>query len=259
MAEPAKVALITGGARGIGLGISRCMAEEGYDLAICGTRPLEAVTGVVEELSEGGSRVVYYQCDVADQSMRQSMLDGIREDFGRLHLLVNNAGVTARVRDDVMTMTEENYQWLMQINLQGPFFLTQACASWMIEQKEAAPEFLGSIVNISSISATVASLNRGEYCMSKAALSMSTQLWATRLGEFGIPVYEIRPGLIRSDMTASAIEKYDKLIAEGLLIQRRWGEPEDVGRAVAMLARGDLTYSTGQVIMVDGGMLVPRL
>jgi NAD(P)-dependent dehydrogenase (short-subunit alcohol dehydrogenase family) len=259
MVEAANVALITGGARGIGLGISKCMLASGYDLAICGSRPPEAAAEVVQELSAGGNRVVYYQCDVADRRMRETMLDGIREDFGRLHLLVNNAGVTARVRDDVMTMTEENYQWLMQINLQGPFFLTQSCAAWMIEQQEASADFRGCIVNISSISARVASLNRGEYCMSKAGLSMATQLWATRLGEFDIPVYEIQPGLIRSDMTASAIEKYDKLIAEGLLIQRRWGEPEDVGRAVAMLARGDLTYSTGQVIMVDGGMMVPRL
>jgi len=147
----------------------------------------------------------------------------------------------------------------MKINLQGPYFLTQAVAKWMIAQKDADPNFRGCIVNISSISATVASPSRGEYCISKAGVSMATKLWAARLGEFNIPVYEIRPGIIQTDMTAAVREKYDKLIAEGLLLQARWGLPEDVGRAVAMLVRGDLAYSTGQVILVDGGLTVQRL
>ena len=256
-----KVALITGGVRGIGLGISKSLLAEGYDLALCGSRSVDLVGEPLAELRSSSveRKIVYHQCDVGNHEERLQLVESVRRDFKQLNLLVNNAGVTAKVRDDVLTMTEENYDWLMKINLQGPFFLTQDVVKWMLEQKTTAPEFFGCIVNISSISATAPSLNRGEYCMSKAALSMATQLWAIRLAEYGIPVYEIRPGLIRSDMTASAGEKYDKLIAEGLVPQHRWGEPADVGRAVAMLARGELAYSTGQVIMVDGGMMIPKL
>jgi 3-oxoacyl-[acyl-carrier protein] reductase len=147
----------------------------------------------------------------------------------------------------------------MGINLKGPYFLTQAVANWMIEQQRENEGFQGCIVNISSISATVASPSRGEYCISKAGVSMATKLWAVRLGEFGIPVYEIRPGVIKTDMTQPVTTRYDKLIAEGFTIQPRWGFPEDIGRAVAMLVRGDLAYSTGQVIMVEGGITVQRL
>jgi len=256
-----KVALITGGVRGIGLGISKSLLAEGYDLAVCGSRAVELVGDVLAELREmdAGRKIVYYQCDVASREDRLRLVESVRRDFKRLNLLVNNAGVAAKVRDDLLAMTEENYDWLMKINLQGPFFLTQDVAKWMLEQKSASSEFFGCVVNISSISATTVSIQRGEYCMSKAALSMATQLWALRLAEYGIPVYEIRPGLIRSDMTAPVTEKYDKLITEGLVPQHRWGESADVGRAVAMLARGELAYSTGQVIMVDGGMTVPKL
>jgi len=148
---------------------------------------------------------------------------------------------------------------VVRTNLQGPYFLTQAVANWMVEQKKADPSFAGCIVNVSSISATIVSVNRGEYCVSKAGVAMATQLWAARLGEFGIPVYEVRPGVIKTDMTAGVQEKYDKLFGEGLAIQHRWGTPEDVGRAIAALVRGDFPYSTGQVIMVDGGLSVQRL
>jgi NAD(P)-dependent dehydrogenase (short-subunit alcohol dehydrogenase family) len=160
---------------------------------------------------------------------------------------------------DILEATEESYERVMRINLQGPYFLTQAAANWMVSQRKADATFRGSVVNISSISATVASPSRGEYCVSKAGVSMATRLWAARLAEFGITVYEIRPGVVMTDMTAVVKEKYDKLIAEGLLLQPRWGQPEDIGRAVAMVARGDLAYSTGQVIMVDGGLTLPRL
>ena len=256
-----KVALVTGGVRGIGLGISKSLLAEGYDLALCGSRSVDLVGAPLAELRRqvADRKIAYYQCDVGNREERLQLVESVRRDFKQLHLLVNNAGVAAKVRDDLLTMTEENYDWLMKINLQGPFFLTQDVVKWMLEQKTASPEFFACIVNISSISATVASLNRGEYCLSKAALSMATRLWAVRLAEYGIPVYEIRPGLIRSDMTAAVTEKYDKLIAEGLVPQHRWGEPVDVGRAVAMLARGELAYSTGQVIMVDGGMMIPKL
>jgi NAD(P)-dependent dehydrogenase (short-subunit alcohol dehydrogenase family) len=174
-------------------------------------------------------------------------------------VLVNNAGVAPKVRADILEATEESYEWVMKINLQGPYFLTQAAANWMVEQKKQDASFSGCIVNISSVSSTVASPSRGEYCLSKAGVSMATKLWAARLGEFNIPVYEIRPGIIQTDMTATVKEKYDKLIGQGLLVQSRWGQPGDIGKAVAMLVRGDLAYSTGQVIMVDGGQTVQRL
>ncbi len=163
------------------------------------------------------------------------------------------------IRADILEATEESFERLIRINLQGPYFLTQLAARWMVEQKKADPAFAGAIVNVSSISSTVASTSRGEYCISKAGVSMATQLWAARLGEFGIPVYEVRPGIIKTDMTSAVTAKYDKLIAEGLLVQSRWGLPDDVGKAVAMLARGDLPYSTGQVLTVDGGLTLERL
>jgi len=183
----------------------------------------------------------------------------VRDHFGRLNVLVNNAGIAPRVRADILEATEESFEEVMRVNLQGPYFLTQSVARWMIEQRRADPKFRGCIINISSISATVASTNRGEYCVSKAGLSMATRLWAVRLGEFGIPVYEVRPGITRTDMTAGAREKYDRYIAEGRLLQPRWGLPDDVGRAVAALVRGDFPYSTGQAFVVDGGYTLQRL
>lgn len=254
-----RVALITGAARGIGLGIARCLAAEDCDLVVCDIHPDEAVQGALDELRTLGADVLYCRADVTDREARARMLDEVRAHFGRLNVLVNNAGVAPRVRADILEATEESYDWVMNVNLKGPYFLTQAVANWMVEQRRADPNFAGCIVNISSISATVASVSRGEYCISKAGVSMATKLWAARLGEFGIPVYEIRPGVIQTDMTAAVQAKYDKLIAEGLTIQPRWGYPDDVGRAVAMLVRGDLPYSTGQVIMVDGGMTLQRL
>lgn len=254
-----RVALITGAARGIGLGIARCLAAENCDLVVCDIHPDEAVQGALDELRVHGADVLYCRADVTDREARARMLDEIRAHFGRLNVLVNNAGVAPRVRADILEATEESYDWVMNVNLKGPYFLTQAVANWMIEQRRADPNFAGCIVNISSISATVASVSRGEYCISKAGVSMATKLWAARLGEFGISVYEVRPGVIQTDMTAAVQAKYDKLIAEGLTIQPRWGYPDDVGRAVAMLVRGDLPYSTGQVIMVDGGMTLQRL
>jgi len=254
-----KVALVTGGARGIGLGISESLAREGYDLVLCGQRPAEAVGEVVQSLERFGGAVHYVTADVSDGEARARLLTSARERFGRLNLLVNNAGVAPRVRNDILDTTEESYDWVLSVNLRGPFFLTQAVARWMLEQRREDPSFEGSIVFVTSISSTVASTNRVEYCISKAGLSMAAQTWAVRLAEFGIPVYEVRPGVIQTDMTAGVQERYNRLIEQGLMLQPRWGLPEDVGRAVAMLARGDLSYSTGQVIMVDGGMLVDRL
>ncbi|MCS6949293.1 MAG: 3-ketoacyl-ACP reductase [bacterium] len=254
-----RVALITGGTRGIGLGIARCLAREGYALALNGVRPAEAVAGVLHELREQGVPVEYFPADISLTEERRRLVEAVRERFGQLNLLVNNAGVAPQVRADILEATEESFERLLRINLQAPYFLTQAVARWMIEQKRADVHFPACVVFITSVSATVASVNRGDYCISKAGLSMAAQLWAVRLAEFGISVYEVRPGIIRTDMTAPVQERYDRLIAEGLTLQPRWGTPEDVGKAVAMLARGDLLYSTGAIIVVDGGLTVARL
>ena len=259
MPHPNRVALVTGGSRGIGLGIARCLSQEGLDLVICGRRDAAAVSETMGALEQLGSEVLYCQADVSVRDARSRLVESVRDRYGRLDVLVNNAGVAPAVRGDILKATEESFERLIGINLRGPHFLTQSVARWMIEQKSTVPDFSGCIVNISSISATVASPNRADYCMSKAALSMSTRVWACRMAEYDIPVYEIRPGITRTDMTAGVQAKYDTLIAEGLLVQARWGTPEDVGKAVAMMVRGDLPYSTGQVIMVDGGMTLQRL
>ena len=255
----AQVVLVTGAMRGIGYGIAEKLAAEGWDLAVCATRPAADCETETAQLRQHGGKVLYCQCDVADDTARRRMLAAILAEYGHLDALVNNAGVAPAIRADILDATEESFARLIRINLQGPYFLTQLVARQMIEQKKSNPARSGGIVNISSISAEVASVSRGEYCISKAGVSMATKLWAARLGEFGIPVYEVRPGVIQTDMTAGVREKYDKLIADGLCLQSRWGNPEDIGRAVAMLLRGDLAYSTGQIINVDGGMTLARL
>jgi NAD(P)-dependent dehydrogenase (short-subunit alcohol dehydrogenase family) len=193
---------------------------------------------------------------VASRDDRGSLVDRIREHFGRLDLLVNNAGITSPGRRDILEADEAGFDRVFAVNLKGPYFLTQAAANWMIEQRQSDPAFSGCIVNVSSVSGEIVSINRGDYCLTKAAIGMATKLWAARLAEHGIRVYEVRPGVIKSDMTAGVTDKYDRLIAEGLTLERRWGEPEDVGRAVALLARGDLPYATGQVLRIDGGMSI---
>lgn len=257
--ERRPTALITGGSRGIGYGIAEHLAKAGFDLAINGMRPESAVGEVLDGLRNLGADVMYCPGDVASGEARFAILGEIQRHFGRLNLLVNNAGVAPHERRDLLEATEESFDLVLSTNLRGPYFLTQAVANWLISQKKEAADFRGSIITVSSISATVASVNRGEYCVSKAGLSMMTQLFAARLGEFGLPVYEVRPGVIKTDMTAGVTDKYDRLIADGLTVQPRWGLPDDVGRAVAALARGDFPYSTGQVILVDGGLTLRRL
>ncbi len=254
-----RVALITGGTRGIGFGIASSLAREGLDLAVCGMRDEAAAGEALEALRAEGTEVLYCQCDVGDTEARAAMLARIAAHYGRLHVLVNNAGVAPRERLDILEAHEDSFEWVMRTNLQGPYFLTQAAAIWMLEQRHTDPDFKGCIVNVSSISSTVASPSRGEYCVSKAGVSMATQLWATRLAEYDIPVYEVRPGITMTDMTSAVKEKYDKLISEGLVPQLRWGEPEDTGKSIAALVRGDFPYSTGTVIMIDGGLTIPRL
>lgn len=253
------VALVTGAGRGIGLGIARCLAAGGFDVAVGDIHEESVVSDALRELGDLGAETLYCRADVSDAAARAAMVSEIKRRFGKLNVLVNNAGVAPTVRADITEATEESFERLIRINLQGPFFLTQAVAVWMLEQRQGNAGFRGCIINISSVSATVASPSRGEYCISKAGVSMATKLWAARLGEADIPVYEIRPGIIRTDMTAGVKDKYDKLIAGGLTRQKRWGTPDDVGKAAAMLARGDLSYSTGQAILVDGGMTVDVL
>ncbi|NLF38733.1 3-ketoacyl-ACP reductase [bacterium] len=251
--------LITGGSRGIGLGIARALAAEGCGIAVCGMRPAAQVAPAIGFLREGGCDPLYIQADVSKQPDRERLLDAVRERFGALNVLVNNAGIAPRERKDMLHASEKSYDEVMGTNVKGPYFLTQLAARWMIAQRQKDPQFTACIITVTSISATVASTNRGEYCVSKAAASMATKLWAVRLAEFGIRVYEIQPGIIKTDMTAGVEEKYNKLIAEGLLLQPRWGLPQDVGRAAAMLVRGDLPYSTGQAITIDGGLTIARL
>ena len=253
-----RVALVTGGTRGIGLGVARSLAAEGFDLALCGLREESQVSAVLAELRAKDREVRYFQADIASRDGREGLVAGVRSAFSRLHVLVNNAGVAPAVRADLLESSEDSFDRLVSINLKGPYFLTQAVARWMMEQKQQAG-FEGAIVFVSSMSAEAASPNRGEYCVSKAGLAMTARLFAVRLAAAAIPVYEVRPGIIHTDMTAAVAEKYDRLIGEGLIPQGRWGEPEDVGRVVAALARGDAAYSTGAVIMVDGGLTIPRL
>ncbi|MEK6476824.1 3-ketoacyl-ACP reductase [Catalinimonas sp. 4WD22] len=254
-----KVAFVTGGSRGIGLGIAEELAKVGFDIAINGMRPAEAVSDVLEKIKSYGVDALYCQGDIGSTEARQSMLTAIKDHYGQLNVLVNNAGVAPKERKDLLDASEESFEYVVKTNLQGPYFLTQQAANWMIEQKKAKTDFKASIINISSISATIASVNRGEYCISKAGMSMMTLLFASRLGEFDIPVFDVRPGIIKTDMTSGVTEKYDKLIAGGLCAQPRWGLPEDVGKAVSALAQGYFPYSSGQTIMVDGGLTIPRL
>jgi len=253
-----RVALVTGGTRGIGLGVARALAAEGFDLALCGRREEGEVAGVLEELRAKGGDVRYFRADVASRDDRDRLVAGLRAAFDGLHLLVNNAGIAPAARADLLEAGEESFDRLIAVNLKGPYFLTQAVARWMTEQNQK-PGYRGTIVFVTSVSAEAASPNRGEYCVSKAGLAMTARLFAVRLAGDGIPVYEVRPGIVRTDMTAGVAEAYDKRIGEGLLPQGRWGEPEDVGRVVAALARGDAAYSTGAVIPVDGGFSIPRL
>lgn len=256
-----RVALITGGARGIGLGIARALAREGLSLALNGVRPECDVADVLQELQAIGADVLYVAGDVSLAADRQRMIDAVRDRYGRLDVLVNNAGITSPGRKDLLEADEASFDRVVGVNLKGPYFLTQLAARWMAEQPRGTAsgsdlEPRRCILNVSSISSEFVSTNRGDYCLTKAATRMATKLWAARLAEFGIDVFEIQPGVIRSDMTAGVTEKYDRLIAEGLTLDRRWGTPEDVGRVAAMLVRGDLPYATGQVLKIDGGMTI---
>jgi NAD(P)-dependent dehydrogenase (short-subunit alcohol dehydrogenase family) len=259
MQEQGKVALVTGGTRGIGLGIALKLAEAGFTLAISGRRTAGQVEPVLAQLRKHSVDSIYVPADVASAADRKLLLDTVEARFGRLDVLVNNAGIAPRIRADVLEAGEASFDELIATNLRGPYFLTQGVASWMIRQHAHTPLARRSIINISSVSATVASVNRGDYCISKAGIAMATKLWAVRLAEYGIGVYEVRPGIIETDMTEGVKGKYDPLIEGGILLEKRWGTPEDVGAAVSVLARGELPYATGAVLVLDGGLTMARL
>lgn len=251
-----RVALVTGGTRGIGLGIAQALAHEGWTLALCGVREAGSVREIVDAFQ---GRAHYFQCDVSRPSDRERFLAALDERYGAVNALVNNAGRGPRVRADLLDATEESFEDLLRTNLQGPYFLSRAIATRMLARRSADPAFGAAIVFVTSVSAVMASVNRGDYCVSKAGLSMAAQLFALRLAAEGIPVFEVRPGIIATDMTAAVKDAYDARIREGLIPEGRWGYPGDVGRVVAALLRGDAPYATGSVINVDGGLSLPRL
>lgn len=252
-----KVALITGGSRGIGAAIARALAGDGFVVAITGRRSYGEVHPFLSELRSLQPESTYLQADVSNSDSRLRLIETLREKYERLDVLVNNAGIAPQTRADILEETEKSYEEVMGTNLKGPHFLTQQVALWMIQQGRTTSQ--RAIINISSVSATVASINRASYCLSKAGVAMATRLWAVRLAEFGIGVYEIRPGIIATDMTKGVQQKYDALIDSGLLLEQRWGQPEDVGRAACLLARGELPYATGAVLVLDGGLTLERL
>ena len=262
--EARQVALITGASRGIGRAIAVELARAGFDLMVnfVSNESAAEETCNAARMASGDRELRAEKCraDISQADDRAQLLVAMRNQFGRLDLLVNNAGVAPEARVDLLDASEESFERLVAINLKGPYFLTQAAARWMIEQRtEEVANFHPAIINITSVSAYAASPERGDYCVAKAGLAMMTKLYAARLAAGGINVYEIRPGVIRTDMTADVSAKYDALISDGLTPIKRWGAPEDVGRAVAAIATGSFPFSTGEVINVDGGFHLRRL
>jgi 3-oxoacyl-[acyl-carrier protein] reductase len=260
------VALVTGASRGIGKAIAIELASLGYDLVVnhfdvtAEGEPDESFARQTQEKIESlGAQCKILRGDVSNTKDRTMLVDFTKGEFGRVDLLVNNAGVAPLNRTDILQATEESFDRVIGINLKGPYFLTQLVANWMIQQQREHPDRAFRIINISSASAYASSPNRGQYCVSKAGVSMMTKLYADRLAEYGIGVFEIRPGIIATDMTGVVKDKYDKLIAEGVTPIKRWGQPEDVAKAVGAIAQGRLDFSTGEVINVDGGFHLKRL
>ncbi|MEO9893207.1 3-ketoacyl-ACP reductase [Aurantibacter sp.] len=253
-----KNVLITGGSRGIGLGIALELVKEGCNIAINGVRDESHVEPVLNQLRSFGTQVIYCQGNIAIANDRETIVSKVLNEFGCINVLVNNAGVGPKERIDLLKTSEESYDWVMGINLKGSFFMTQTVANHMVKCKTSDADFEAQIINMSSVSATMVSIERGEYCISKSGMSMMTQLFATRLGAYNIPVYELRPGVIETDMTAGVQEKYEKLVTEGLTVEQRMGLPKDVAIAVSALVKGQIPYATGQVLHIDGGLSIPR-
>lgn len=253
------VALVTGASRGIGRAIALRLAKDGYAVVVNYHSNRAAAEEVLAQIAAAGGQAAAVQGDVGRANDRQRMVSEALSKFGRIDVLINNAGITSVGRKDLLEATEESWDAVFATNLKGPFFLAQQVAREMVHLIESSQIDRGTIINVSSISAYAVSTNRADYCIAKSALQMMTWLLADRLAELGIRVYEVCPGVIASDMTAPVKEQYDRLIAEGLSPIRRWGEPEDVATAVAMLASGALPFSTGDRINVDGGFHIRRL
>jgi 3-oxoacyl-[acyl-carrier protein] reductase len=253
-----RVALVNGAGRGIGRGIALALAAHGWDVVINYRGQVDAAEQTAADVRAAGCRALVVQADVGSEADRDRLVETTYRELGRLDLLVNNAGMAPRTRMDLLVTTEESYDEVMGVNLKGPFFLTQRVANAMVDaiRNGRGP---GAVINIGSISAYTASVNRGEYCISKAGMGMMTALFAERLAEFGIRVYEVRPGVTATDMTSKVKERYDQLIAEGMAPIRRWGEPEDIAKAVVAIAEGYFPFSTGEVFNVDGGFHLRRL
>jgi len=254
-----KVALVTGGSRGIGNAIAVQLAKDGFAVAVTGTVDEAVVSENINKIKEAGRPVIYIRGDISKAEDRKRTVDTVMENYGRIDLLVNNAGVAPKVRMDILETTEESFDFVLGVNLKGTFFLTQLVANKMIDEVNKNKDIRPMIINISSVSAYTSSTQRGEYCISKAGISMITALFADRLAQYGINVYEIRPGIIATDMTSKVKDKYDDLIEGGITPIRRWGYPEDVADAVSVIASGKLAFSTGEVINVDGGFHIRRL
>lgn len=255
-----RVAVVTGGGRGIGRGVVGALADAGWAVAVNYRSDAAAAEATCEDARRRGApRAVAIAADVADLDAGRRLVDDVLAAFGRIDLWVNNAGVAPEVRSDLLEASPSSWDRVLGINVRGPFFLTQAVARAMLALREAGTVAEPQIVFVTSVSAATASVNRGDYCVSKAALSMVAQLFAVRLADHGIRVYEVRPGIIATDMTAGVAAAYDRRIADGLSPIRRWGTPEDVGRAVAAIGGGALPFSTGEVIYVDGGLHLSRL
>lgn len=253
-----KSAIVTGAARGIGFGITERLLKEGWAVMGADVATEEAAAEAVSKLMAKGC-FLYQQCDITKAQDRQALVDRAAREFGGIDALVNNAGVAPRQRMDMLETTEESFDFVLGVNLKGTFFLTQTCSRQMIKQTDTNPDARPVIVNISSNSAYTSSVSRAEYCISKAGVSSVTLLFADRLSRHNINVYEIRPGIIETDMTATVKAKYDALIEGGLLPIQRWGKPEDIASAVWAVCAGLLPYSTGEVINVDGGFHLRRL
>lgn len=257
--ENQKIAFITGAARGIGNAIALRLAEDGFGVAIMDVANEEEASANMVRIKETGRPFLYIKGDITSDKSRREAVDRIMDKFGRIDVLVNDAGVAPRVRMDILETTEESMDFVLGINLKGTFFMTQLVSNVMIREVREIEGIKPIIVNISSMSAYTSSVQRGEYCISKAGISMITTLFADRLSEYGINVYEIRPGIIMTDMTATVKGKYDKLIEEGITPIKRWGYPEDIAKAVSVFCSGMLEFSTGEVINVDGGFHIQRL
>lgn len=253
------VAIVTGASRGIGRAVATALGAAGYGVAVNYARSADAARQVVAEIQTAGGTAFAVQASVAERDDRQSLVDQTLDNYGRIDLLVNNAGITSQGRKDLLEATEASWDVVFDTNLKGPFFLSQLVANQMIRSRQAGLIERGTIINVSSISAFAVSVNRGDYCMTKAAMRMMTLLYATRLAEEQIRVYEICPGIIATDMTAAVKEKYDALIADGLTPIRRWGEPSDIAKAVVALADDHFPFTTGDRINVDGGFHIRQL